>query len=826
MANHRALTIQSGVFKQIVNADSLVVGAGVTTLAGGLTLTSATAAVSVTGTLGVSGIATFAALINANGNIDRASGTLAIGGTTAGAVTLSKVGSLTTVLGDFQVDGAETIVGNSTFEDDATFEGDVTFGNAATDNVRFFSGIGDATYPDFNFAKELDHVIRVSNSTVGDGGDLTVRSGLGAAGSLGGSLYLESGSTSGSADAGSVWITAGNAATGAGGLVNISGGNSTVAGNGGDVIIDGGAQTSGTPGVVAIGTAISANVAIGRSTGTTTVTGNLTQLTGAVSLTGNAASSLTTSAGALTLTSAAAATWSTSAGALAVTSAAALTLTAAAASTWSTTAGNLAIDSAAVLDLGVTNATAVNIGHLGVTTTLTGDIVSNGDIIPLGTHDLGSLADPWDVIYANSMDVAGTLSLTFTVNTDAVGGTDEDPALVLKGGNGATLDVTTFRQDSASANKESFVFRTDAGTEVAMTFGIGNPASAAASLFPVLSFNGTNAGSVVKTATLTWNATQERLDFQSTGNLNTGLQIYGLLQPDLSNPDLIFKKGVNHTLYVQQETSASIGSDLTLRGGNAGPGGDYKGGSAYAVGGTGGSTDGVGGDAFLRGGFGTGAGTDGFVYVGDANTEEVFLGSTGKFTTVVTGATLRTTGTGMIDLPSTFKIATVSTTANVSAANLNTLTAGPASDASALHTHTGLAASTLAMTKTAGEALVAGNVIALQDDAGTPSAYKADADGTGQLPYAVGFVTAAVSAAANATVYIAGEVPVADAVWDALPAVTDVGMTVYMSETVGNVTLTAPTTSGSTVQKVGVVSVGGTGAVKVLIQIGDRIVLA
>jgi len=62
------------------------------------------------------------------------------------------------------------------------------------------------------------------------------------------------------------------------------------------------------------------------------VTGAITQSGGAVSLTGNAASSLTTSSGALTLTSAAAATWSSTAGNLAITGGAALQLAAAAGS--------------------------------------------------------------------------------------------------------------------------------------------------------------------------------------------------------------------------------------------------------------------------------------------------------------------------------------------------------------------------------------------------------------------------------------------------------------------------------------------------------------
>lgn len=72
-----------------------------------------------------------------------------------------------------------------------------------------------------------------------------------------------------------------------------------------------------------------------RCLGTARVEGALTQLTGAVTLTANAASSFTTSAGGLTLTGAAASFWSTTAGAL--------TITSAAATTWSTAAGILSL---------------------------------------------------------------------------------------------------------------------------------------------------------------------------------------------------------------------------------------------------------------------------------------------------------------------------------------------------------------------------------------------------------------------------------------------------------------------------------------------------
>jgi len=56
---------------------------------------------------------------------------------------------------------------------------------------------------------------------------------------------------------------------------------------------------------------------------------------------------------------------------------------------------------------------------------------------------------------------------------------------------------------------------------------------------------------------------------------------------------------------------------------------------------------------------------------------------------LLNGTTLQSNGSGLSvkGLPSLFEIATIATTANVSAANLNTLTAGPTSDASALHNH-------------------------------------------------------------------------------------------------------------------------------------------
>lgn len=143
-------------------------------------------------------------------------------------------------------------------------------------------------------------------------------------------------------------ITIGNATGGAirlgqnGGTVQIDGTNFDVSTAGAVVVAGAQAKdisSSGTNALTVdtggnaalnIGTASATSISLGRTGITTTNNGALTvtQLLtgsagttvsgGAVSLTGNAASSLTTSTGALTLTSAAAATWSTTAGNLTV----------------------------------------------------------------------------------------------------------------------------------------------------------------------------------------------------------------------------------------------------------------------------------------------------------------------------------------------------------------------------------------------------------------------------------------------------------------------------------------------------------------------------
>lgn len=268
--------------------------------------------------------------------------------------------------------------------------------------------------------------------------------------------------------------------------------------------------------------------------------------------------------------------------------------------------------------------------------------------------------------------------------------------------------------------------------------------------------------------------------------------------------------------------------------GAAGAGGvvSIAGGAAGANGGAGGAN---GGNITILGGAASGAGTNGTISIGTSNTSSMAVGASGVTTTltgtftVQASSIINTTGSGNINLPNNgsarFQIEGVAVSANVTSANLGTLTAGPASVADSLHTHTNVGASTVSYSGTAGETLAAGQLVAVQNNAGSPNVYRADSNGTAPLPNAIGVASAAATAGNAVSVVIAGEIATPDAVWDAVPAVTDVGKRAYLSETVGNWTLTAPTTSGSWVLKTGIVSRGATGNVRVIVQVGEGVLL-
>jgi hypothetical protein len=201
----------------------------------------------------------------------------------------------------------------------------------------------------------------------------------------------------------------------------------------------------------------------------------------------------------------------------------------------------------------------------------------------------------------------------------------------------------------------------------------------------------------------------------------------------------------------------------------------------------------------------------------------------GTALTVQAGVTLGTTGSGNINLPNNgsarFQIETTAVGATVTAPNLDTLTNG--SNADALHTHSGVGASTVDIPLTAGENLNAGDLVCIDDSGGSPRVFKADANGSGERQNPIGAAIAAATTGNAVTVRVAGEIAIADARFDGgtPPTTAQVGQRVFMSTTAGNWTMTAPSTSGDVVQKVAIVSVGGTGAARLIIQIGEGVLI-
>lgn len=342
MPNVRPLTQQGSPpdFKVHITTDTTEVGAGVISssgqnltlsaatnsiiIAGGQTITTSGAtAVDLSGGSGVFKTTTGAATIGSSsttvtnviytdGGIDRSTAaTLTVGGTNATTINFGRSGQTVAFQGNVTIAGTEQVTGTTTFLGAESIQNDLTFdgAGAVADDLPFKAGAARA-------------ILVNTPAAAGTAGDtLTTRSAHGAAGSgatpggAGGASTLKSG------DGGAGTVTA---AAGASSSLTLTTGNAGANGGGGGagtgaITIDPGAPTgAGVAGALNIGQTNAASIAVGRSGITTTITGRLDQLTGALNLTANAASQVTTSAGALTITSAAAATWSTSAGALTV----------------------------------------------------------------------------------------------------------------------------------------------------------------------------------------------------------------------------------------------------------------------------------------------------------------------------------------------------------------------------------------------------------------------------------------------------------------------------------------------------------------------------
>jgi hypothetical protein len=353
-------------------------------------------------------------IVQVAGAIDTtSSGTLTLGGTNASAISLTEnttvsgantltVGTgLTSLGGGLAVTAGPADITNSlALKQGTDFSTTGTTNNANFGEASLIRLTGGSTQIITGVANGRDgEILTIINAagqeasiTNNDGGSLAQNRIITGTGS---NVALPAGASLTMVyDAGSsLWrITSGVASTGGTGV------NAVGAING---------QTKHANGAVIVGTTIylqtadATNVGL-VSTGTQTLAGaksfsslltgsaGATFSGGALSMTGNAASSLTTSSGALTLTSAAAATWSTGSGDLTLqagsgtvslgtstglTSTNALTVTGGSTLTLRSTGANgVTIDTggAAGVNIGAVNANAVSISRTGQTTTING----------------------------------------------------------------------------------------------------------------------------------------------------------------------------------------------------------------------------------------------------------------------------------------------------------------------------------------------------------------------------------------------------------------------------------------------------------------------
>ncbi len=186
----------------------------------------------------------------------------------------------------------------------------------------------------------------------------------------------------------------------------------------------------------------------------------------------------------------------------------------------------------------------------------------------------------------------------------------------------------------------------------------------------------------------------------------------------------------------------------------------------------------------------------------------------------------------LINLPNLFQIGGTATsqTANtgvVNATNLNTLTAGAASNADALHTHAAAPGTSVVITGVVAAAttLNVGDLVVFGNDTGSvPRVFPSDADSaTVTLRDALGVaISGTLTAGGTANIQLAGEVPIAAARWQVEPVAADVGKRVYVHTVAGQWTLTAPTAAGTKALRTGwVSSAAASGSVKVVIGIGE-----
>jgi len=857
MADYRSLVIVSGVTRQIVNGDRIIAPSGVVSAGADLTLEAAatyainvgtavatqvnvgsgTAPVSVGGLLyantmdratagaltiggtnatsisvGKAGVAVTAAGGILTTSVGRSSaGTLAIGtDANTTAITVGAVGVTTTIAGDLQVNGAETIIGLTTFTGDAQFNGNVVFGNAVTDTVAFQSVIGNGTYNDLIFRVGNTHTIKAAAAAAGAGGignTMRYLGGDGAAadattpGGAGGYADFRAG-TGGAGSAAQI-AGMGNSATLKGGDAGVNGG---AGGNsGGNAIVNGGLGTNGTNGQVQIGYTQTSQIYLGPVSGTATPITQ--QSTSQVTFNGQM-----------------------------------------------------------FLGLDVTFPNTVD-HEIKVNDTATVDTDGKGIWMYAGAAGAASTANalPGGAVELTG-GTGGAGSATYTsgpggnVNIDAgpagaaaAGGGNYGGNVIVRGGNG-TGTVTGGHVYMAGGNGttdgEVWV-----GYQNTSLIRLGNTTDNTP-----ISQQGTGNVTFVGPVLCNNNVTL------GDGTADT---------VTVNGEFFYFSNLVDHTVQVVASAATVAGKGIGITAGRGGAGsgatpggaggecnlGGAQGGAGTATGlaGAGGAASLVGGWAgtALAGGGAAGGnvtieagnssgavkGANAIIHAGYSGTgdngdivleyaHDVTITCNNKISLVPTShietaAEFRTTSRiriGESSTPSTVSNNGFLYTKDVAGiaelfwrddtnVELQVTTNGQ------LNVTASTSSPKVVFTGTARATISAGAPVCLNYDGANNGVFNADANGTGTgTQRCIGLADAATTATNPAYVVTNGAKATADAIWDAVPATTDVGKPAYLSENVGKLTLTAPSTIGSVVQVVGVISAGGTGNVAVLVQ--------
>lgn len=233
------------------------------------------------------------------------------------------------------------------------------------------------------------------------------------------------------------------------------------------------------------------------------------------------------------------------------------------------------------------------------------------------------------------------------------------------------------------------------------------------------------------------------------------------------------------------ESENAAGGAVSLLGGGGSTGGAVQitGGSGATAGGNvaiaaGTASTGNGGNLTLAAGAAGGGGTSGLILIGNSGTSSIALGATNTWSLSVPGGLLGASGAANINLPNNasarFQIQSAAVSANVTAANLGTLTAGVTSDAAQLHTHSAVPVPTSGETGT----VAVGDVVYIDS---SDNMAKSQADGTAEEAVVVG-VKVATNAVAMTGV----------ATCNMETGTATQGSALYLADTAGKVSHAAP----------------------------------